>query len=269
MLKQVEDLVQQPNCPSFYWSLTALPNPCIDLRRAEEMEQDSLYTMLPQLHEIDKPRSEEQWNNLLSETTQALLHAMPKKDQNTDFWTKGAVAAVVAYPKAKQQLQEFGYSKSAIDAMTVAQAILTAAVASYERERDSLHRWFYLPYPEASKALDEEERRVNNTDEIIPFGKLLLPSLRSVRAAQVRLDREVAALRIVEALRLYAASHHGQLPKQLSDVNDLPVPNNPISGKPFDYEIRDGKALLNSPAPPRDPPVHELHWEIEMVDAKK
>ena len=133
MLKQVEELVQQPNCPSLYWSLTALPSPCIDLRRAEEMEQDSLYTMLPKLREIDKPRSEEQWNKLLAETTQALLNIMPKKEQNTDFWAKGAAAAAMAYPKAIQQLQQFGYSKSAIDAMPVAQAILTATVETYER----------------------------------------------------------------------------------------------------------------------------------------
>ena len=134
--------------------------------------------MLPKLREIDKPRSEEQWNKLLAETTQALLNAMPKKDQNTDFWTKGAAAAAMAYPKAIQQLQQFGYSKSAIDAMPIAQAILTATVETYKRQRDSLHRWFYLPYPEASMAMDEEERRVNNTDEIIPFGKILMPSMR-------------------------------------------------------------------------------------------
>ena len=61
--------------------------------------------------------------------------------------------------------------------------------------------------------------RVANTDEIIPFGKLLLPSLRNVRAAQARLDRDVAALRELEAMRLYAAEHRGQFPKQLADIN--------------------------------------------------
>jgi hypothetical protein len=268
MLGQVEQLVQQPDCPSLYWSLTALPAPCIDLRRADEMEQDNLYTVLPQLREVDKPRSEEQWNKLLAEVTQKLVSLMPKEELDNGLWAKGALVAMTAYPKAKQQLHDFGYSSSAIQAMSVAQAILTATVETYEHERDSMHRWFYLPYTEAWPALDEEERRVAKTDEIIPFGKLLLPSLRNVRAAQARLDRDVAALRVVEALRLYAAEHHGQLPKQLADITQVPIPNNVITGKPFDYEFRDGHGLLTSPAAPHGPVEHQLHWEIGLTESK-
>ena len=153
--------------------------------------------------------------------------------------------------------------------MTVAQAILTATVETYEREQGRLHRWLYLPYSSAWSELDEEEKRIAKTDEIIPFGKLLLPSLRGVRAAQARLDREVAAMRVLEGLRLYAADHHGQLPQRLAEVNDVELPNNPITGKPFDYELRNGRGMLSSPAPPRGPVENELHWEIEMSDAKK
>jgi hypothetical protein len=268
MLQQIQTLVQQPDCPNLYWALTALPAPCIDLRRADEMEQDNLYTILPQLREIDKPRSEEEWNKLLAEVTKKLAVLMPKEKLDGTIWAKGAPAAATAYPKAKQQLQDFGYTAAAINAMPMAQAILTATVESYERERDSLHRWFYLPYAEAWPALDEEERRVANTDEVIPFGKLLLPSLRNVRAAQARLDREVAALRVLEALRLYATEHRGQLPKQLSDIAQVPLPNDPVTGKAFDYQSSDGHAVLNSPAPPHGPVEHELHWKIEMAESK-
>ena len=152
--------------------------------------------------------------------------------------------------------------------MPVAQAILTATVETYERELGRMHRWFYVPYSSAWSELDEEEKRLATTDEIIPFGKLLLPSLRSVRAAQARLDREVAAMRVLEGLRLYAADHHGQLPQRLTEVNDVELPNNPITGKPFDYELRNGRGVLSSPAPPRGPVETELHWEIEMADLK-
>jgi hypothetical protein len=269
MLRQLEQLVQQPGCPNLYWALTALPTPYIDLRRAFEMEQDNLYNLLPELRDVrEKSRSEEQWNNLLSVAVQKLIAVQPVEKLNNGVSTKEVLAAATAYPKAKQQLHEFGYSASAIDAMPIAQAILTATVETYEHELDSLHRWFYLPYAEAWQALDEEERRVANTDEVIPFGKLLLPSLRNVRAAQARLDRDVAALRVLEAMRLYAADHHGQLPKQLTDITEVPIPNNPITGKPFDYELRDGHGLLTSPAAPHGPVEHMLRWEIGVADSK-
>jgi hypothetical protein len=270
MLQQIQTLVQQPDCPNLYWALTALPVPCIDLRRADEMEQDNLYTILPELRDVrEKSRSEEQWNNLLSKVTQKLIALQPIEKLSDGLSTKNVLAAATAYPKAKRQLHDFGYSAATIDSMPIAQAILTATVETYEHERDSLHRWFYLPYTEAWPALDDEEHRVANTDEIIPFGKLLLPSLRNVRAAQARLDREVAALRVLEALRLYAADHRGQLPKQLAEITQVPMPNDPITGKPFDYELRDGHAvLINSPAPPHAPVEHELHWKIEMAESK-
>ena len=56
MLHQLELLQQQPDCPSLYWSLAALPAPCIDLRKASESEQDSLYLMLPALRGFARKR---------------------------------------------------------------------------------------------------------------------------------------------------------------------------------------------------------------------
>jgi hypothetical protein len=64
----------------------------------------------------------------------------------------------------------------------------------------------------------------------------------------MRHDRRIAGLRAVEALRLYAASHEGKLPEALSQVKEVPVPDDPATGKPFEYR-RDGvAALLLSPA---------------------
>lgn len=61
--------------------------------------------------------------------------------------------------------------------------------------------------------------------------------------AQMRLDRRVAALRVVEAIRLYAASHDGKLPEELNQVTEVPVPEDPATGKPFEYR-RDGAAAV-------------------------
>jgi len=62
---------------------------------------------------------------------------------------------------------------------------------------------------------------------------------------QIRLDRRVAAVRVVEAIRLYAASHDGKLPEELSQITEVPLPEDPATGKPFEYR-RDGAASVLS-----------------------
>jgi hypothetical protein len=74
-----------------------------------------------------------------------------------------------------------------------------------------------------------------------------MPSIHAVRGAQVRLDRDVAALRVIEALRMYAAEHNGKLPKSLDEMTAVPVPRNPATGKPFEYRLNGTTAVLDLP----------------------
>ena len=64
-----------------------------------------------------------------------------------------------------------------------------------------------------------------------------------------RLDRHVAALQCVEALRLYAAVHDGRFPKELSTITEVPVPSDPVLQKPFVYRSTGSGAVLEAPAP--------------------
>ena len=70
------------------------------------------------------------------------------------------------------------------------------------------------------------------------------PSLLRPRMAPANLDRRLAALRVLEALRSYAADHQGQLPKQLSEMDGLPVPGDPVTGRPLDYRLDGETAVL-------------------------
>jgi hypothetical protein len=59
--------------------------------------------------------------------------------------------------------------------------------------------------------------------------------------AETRLDRRVAALRVVEAIRIHAAANDGKLPDTLDEVTIVPVPIDPATSTPFEY-IREGEA---------------------------
>lgn len=62
-----------------------------------------------------------------------------------------------------------------------------------------------------------------------------------------RLDRHIAALQNIEALRSTAAKTDGKFPAALSDTL-IEVPNDPVTGKPFIYTQTTGsRASLKSP----------------------
>ncbi len=57
----------------------------------------------------------------------------------------------------------------------------------------------------------------------------------------------MAALRVIESLRMYAAEHGGGLPKKLDEITAVPVPPNPATGKPFVYRLDGPTAVLELP----------------------
>jgi hypothetical protein len=77
------------------------------------------------------------------------------------------------------------------------------------------------------------------------------------------LERQIALLRHVEALRLYAAGHGGKLPARLSDI-PVPLPVDPFSGKPFDYSVEATTAHLRgeSPSGEGSKARGEIHYEV-------
>ncbi len=79
-----------------------------------------------------------------------------------------------------------------------------------------------------------------------------------------RLDRDLAGLQSVEAIRLHAAFHQGQLPQTLAEITEVSVPKDPLSGQAFRYSRTGATAVLESPAPPGGDKKQELRYEITV-----
>jgi hypothetical protein len=79
-----------------------------------------------------------------------------------------------------------------------------------------------------------------------------------------RLDRDLAGLQSVEAIRSYAASHKGQLPQTLAEITEVSVPKDPINGQAFHYARTGATAVLESPPPPGGQKKQELRYEIAV-----
>ena len=82
-------------------------------------------------------------------------------------------------------------------------------------------------------------------------------ALAALREAIAGSEGNSAVLRILEAIRLYGAAHGGRLPNELQEI-EVPVPIDPVTGKLFDYEVRDNVARLEGPRLPGWPCRYEI-----------
>jgi hypothetical protein len=122
---------------------------------------------------------------------------------------------------------------------------------TYDELRDETFKWLSLPYPEARAGMAQAESKLKESvadgREIIPIAGMLLPAVRSCKDAETRMNRDLAALEVLEAIRLYAADHDGKLPDNLKDITEVPVPLDPFGGEPFFYIRTGNSARLESP----------------------
>jgi hypothetical protein len=267
MTNQIEQFVQQPDAPNLYWSLAMLPRPLIDYRAAFVCEMNSIVLQFTELQDLEtKKLSKEQWNELLGRFLQDFgrFGAMLNDSGGANPLTT-ALNMVQGYSRAQQYLIDHGRKKTEVEAMPNAQVILLYTMNLYEELRDDQFKVMFLPYPECKAQLDRFDATLRDRcrQEIIPMASQLLPAISSVKQAETRMTWIIARLRIFEALRIYAAAHDGQLPEQLSDIHEAPIPVNPFDDKPFTYHRDGNRALLGSESGPRN-----LPWRYEITMAK-
>ncbi len=269
MCDQVQTLVEQPGAPNLYWALTWVPRPYVDLRRAIETEAHFIDLALPELRDVDNPRrSPAEW--------QALLDRLAEKMQG---WGEGprpgwqarlafTALALKGYPTARDGLVREGRTREQVEAMPVPQVVAVYTMHTYAYYRDELFKWFAVPYPQAAAGIERAERLLAEarSREIVPLASVLLPAVGRVQASSARTDRRIAALRVIEALRMHAAAHDGRLPERMEDLTQVPVPLDPMTGQAFSYKRAGEAAIIESP-PPKSLPAQSygLKYEIRMA----
>ncbi len=94
----------------------------------------------------------------------------------------------------------------------------------------------------------------------------LKPAHERVRFMMNRLDRHVATLQCIEALRLYAAAHKGKFPNALTEITRIPIPDDPVTQKPFVYSRTGSKAVLEAPAPKGAKPKDAMRYQLTLKE---
>jgi len=248
MLDRVQEWIAQPGAPNLYWSLSNLPQPFFDLRPMQQNERALIYYTFPELNQADPLAiTPEQWRQVAA-SFEKLNESQPKNPHGIEGQIARAFVAASLAPQARQHLVAMGIGLEKVDAMSVDQAVGVYDLIRYRQLSDECYKAWMLPYWEGRQALERAMKEIQQERETSQNPLLLLPpAVTRARVNFARVDRQICALRVIEALRDYAARHDDQPPAALDQIVDLPVPIDPISGKPFAYESHGQTAIVSAP----------------------
>jgi hypothetical protein len=230
-LDTLEEMVQQPRCPNLYWALTELPCPLVDLRKGVQGDRILVAAELRWLRG-DAPMTDAEIETFVSRLFGVISFAREQSGRAPRSLRARLQARVKDEGRvgdARRRLIGAGSARDLVQKMSAAQVIL----------RDERIKLLALPIWEIDSLAGGEEQAPDGNRLFAD----LLPQIVKLRRTQGELERQIALLRHVEALRLYAADHDGKLPAKLSDI-PVPLPVDPVTGGPFVYGVEGTTAHL-------------------------
>jgi hypothetical protein len=250
-LRQVQELIAQGNAPNLYWALGDLPAPLLDVRAAMKMERASAYFSIPQIKEARAGRlTADQWSQALRAMNdiRGSLHSYGTTAPPEQVML--AMISVKEYPLAKRYLLDHKIPAKDVEAMSVAQAIGLYQVGQFEYWTQELDKGLTLPYWQGIGVISTAETNMRRAVQRNPWSLIgvLGPGTRQAYVTLAKVDRRVALLRTVEAIRAYAAANEGRTPGRLQDITDTPAPVDPLTGWPFVYQVQGEDITVEGPA---------------------
>ena len=175
----------------------------------------------------------------------------------------------------------FGMARHLGQGPTVIQGLVGAAVGGLmcrevekfvqsEGSPNLYHALAGMPRPliDIEKAIENEEKATQDSAlNKLSKGQIanqLASSFDRVLMISKRLSNHLNGLQCVEAIRHYMATHEGQLPDNLSDINQIEVPKDLVSGKEFEYRRTDKGATLKSAIPEGGNERDAFYYEIML-----
>ena len=264
---RVEELIQQPGAPNLYWALTDLPRPFFDLRKAFQGEKMIIDAHLPEIRKaLDDPRHPPIPNQTLQESVEMIGQFVEERGPVMSIVMATMSARI--YPEARAFLIRLGRSPEYVDSLPVVQVGLMYSLVEYDRLMDELYKWHSFPYRQGNEGVRQASEAVRESrikqmrSGGISLASIFLPAVERVLYARERIDRRIAALRCVEAIRLYAVENKGRLPSSLADIKNVPIPNDPLTGRDFLYTSDGARARLSTAD--AQPDASSIRYEIVL-----
>ncbi|HWG43411.1 MAG TPA: hypothetical protein VN688_11550 [Gemmataceae bacterium] len=261
-LGPLDEMIQQPGSPNLFWALTNLPQPFISLRNGVQGDR-TMMTSLFALIDEREPMTDAQVQRAMVPIRRMVKDLNMKWDEHG--WFDELTKDEARLCATRKRLIEAGLAKEKVKQFSARQVILLDEKLEFSVWRDESRKALSLPYWQAAPILAAASPRKENKHS--PFRWEGPMGYDKVKQLQARLDQRIGLLRCVEALRLYAAEHDGKLPARLADMK-LPLPVDPITGKPFVYKLDGVTAILRGTPPAGREKTAAFNVRYEVTIAK-
>lgn len=262
MAERLFELLQHPQCPNLYWAITVLPSPFLNVRQACEFERDVPRRSVDGLSDLDRPRSPEQWQELADRLIRFFVEGaelktnsppdeVAEKRRLLPKWARHELARIE--PALMRRSVEMSDGEATVRWLAALHSSYAdrAATAAALGTRDAIEQ---LRVEADHMAAIEQRWAVS--------GGFLTDAAFSAVMGSNRFERRMAALRVIEAARSYAAAHGGNVPERLDELTENPAPNDPFTGQPFGYERAPNKTEFTLSAPPAQRLKADDHWQF-------
>ena len=262
-LDTLQEMVQQRGCPNLFWALTDLPCPLVDLRKGLQGDRTAVAADLRSLRD-DISMTEPEMEKFVSQLSGVMGFAREQAGlapRNVRARLQARVKDGARVSAARNRLVEAGYAADLVKSFPSTQAILLDEKRDYEIQRDERMKLLAVPLWQIDPSAVGEERAALTGGLFDDF----LPHIVKLRRTQGRLTQQIAILRHVEALRLYAAAHDSKLPAKLADI-PVPLPIDPVTGQPFVYYVDGTTAHIRGSSLPGEDsdPGYNVHYQVTL-----
>ncbi len=276
LLDQLDVVIAHPKSPNLYWAVTGLGTPFLSLRKSMSGERCGTYGTFPALFRLaldpNGPLPTEKEMKAFSTGGGGIFSLFREARIGIPQVERLQLGLTIQlkHEKALKYLLDAGYPADRVRQWPPLLVAIVHGLVEYEEKLGRMQTAMALPYPQAQTLLGELEKELADRGPVatanapaIHLSRLLLPAVSRVLMASARIERRLAALRVVEALRLHAA-RTGGWPKTLAEITAVPVPDDPVTGQAFEYRLDGDVAIVHGPRLPKEPAYQELSYRLKL-----
>ncbi|QDT11870.1 hypothetical protein [Planctomycetes bacterium K23_9] len=270
-MQSIEEAMQEPNCPNFYWALASIPEERLfETREAIEFDGTLVSRLNGNEPLPDEPIGPEAARMRLKQLTTSandLLTASGTTSEKGSLQLMAGLYVVTMVDTAREALQKTDQWRDRVQALSAPEAVLRYTHLRFNQLQDDWMKWSLLPPEQAAKFIDRQENSMKRSSAsgnvLESLVAHLSPAVKAASRAGLRARQEKFFLMTVEAIRIHAAQS-GVLPNQLSDLDSVPAMTDPLTLVPFEYlRTSDVGATLKRAA--RYPSDKQTTFQINLM----
>ncbi len=242
MRECILDAIATPGCPNLYWALASVPRPIVDMNESLLWEVGNIHRVLPMLAEAEtanwtEDEAAKKWAQLVADIGQLV-------ERDSSPQVSLAIAGATLADVAKERLLSAGTYNDRLANMPAMQILLLDAAVELRMIGDNVSKGNLLPVAISKPLLERENAKFqewvqsNRTSSVgAVIAGILFPAMLQAKQAETRMLMNHNRLMTLEAIRMHAAEHDGELPQSLDELSPVPAMPDPTSGKAFEYSI--------------------------------